>query len=903
MSISAEQKLHVVNLLRKKYVDWNGFDHQAFRREVVNYKRITVKKAVSHLSESKLAQLLVTRDIDSFIERLKGIGKATPLLNSNENSNGDLEILYVPTLDKPVFCAQVYHLLHGTEPVHERLASYLQYIETHELPNTWTFPTYLLQFCYPDTEFFVATRPTQWFLKFMGLNPSLGKPNADTYVAIKDYARILKYTMAEYRPQDMIDVQSMVQVCSDMSASGMPSYEEEDRYDPYQGGGGDNLGFGDSLGFGEALGRMEYDLSQPESGIPDIKSSRENGRPPGERIGSGGALQPELHASESSSSGSGSGSGSSSGSSWPSGISFETDPTMLQDNVSDDSRTQIRLSNSFPSVNGNGASASANDSLPVLFKKFVTGFMVSPAGVARAADYVKAREQAGQNFAHLIAEHELGEQVTDRVFLHLLPHKDSVENQNSGAWIHPVYHYAERVLAYLNKVFTGEPAMRPQVAQLLLEFIRHSVYKADAFDGTSEALARLDELGLFDVGTLSPILHALKPVETLLLHEHTLQVFKWAGGVEKELSLKMMPELNTMGLQLIRRLKEEARVETIPSVHETDLFDIFVWWLVENKFLVAPDETVVQSVHIPPSQAQRDASAPPLQSNSNGGGAHKINQEADSRLQAIVDNETAFEEYSLQDCAQETGVSINMLQQWLNTLERKRQIIFYGPSGTGKTYMARKIARGLTNGTDGLIQMVQFYAGYTYERFIGTLEKPGEFQQFCHAASHRSGPCVMILDEINRADIASVFGDVLTQLDREAVNGSVMRSPFVIPNNVLLIGTMVPGKAFGLFNDSVARRRFAVIPMMPDYEVLKNFHRDTSFQVDGLIRTLNQINTLVENPRFQIGITYFLRKDLQQHIEEIWRFEVEPCIEEAFYNDVEKIDSFRWIKMRRRLTR
>ena len=124
-----------------------------------------------------------------------------------------------------------------------------------------------------------------------------------------------------------------------------------------------------------------------------------------------------------------------------------------------------------------------------------------------------------------------------------------------------------------------------------------------------------------------------------------------------------------------------------------------------------------------------------------------------------------------------------------------------------------------------------------------------------------------------------------------------------MPSNVFIIGTMVPGNPVGLFSDSVARRRFAMIPLLPNYEALRHFHRDTEFEVDGLVRTLNQINSLVENPRYLVGITYFLRKDLSQHIEEIWRFEVEPCIEEAFYDDMEKVESFRWSKMRRRLTR
>ncbi len=869
MSITAEQKAHVINLLKKKYVDWEGFDHQAFRRDEINFKRSTVKKAVSFLSESKLAQLLVTRDTEAFIDRLEHIGKANPLLKSTDVSNGDLEILYVPTLDKPVFCAQVYHLLHGTEPVVERLGSYLEYIEAHELPNTWTFPTYLLQFCYPDTEFFVMPRPTEWFLKYIGLSPTLGRPTPDTYAAIREFAHSLKYALAEYRPQDMIDIQSVIHVCSMMSE---PAYQGINGYDD------------------DSMYQQSNKEFERQFGVDVAEEAEEQ--------------------------------------SWPGGESYDSDSTMLYiSEVSDESHTEVRLANGhspdMKALYGNGSKGEGN-TLPELFKRFVTKYMVSPAGVARAAAYAKAREQAEQNFAHLIAEHELGEKVTDRVFLHLLPHSDTERNQNHGAWIHPVYESAENLMLRLDKKFAAQPDIREQVGHVLLEFIRHCVYKSHALDRSSEALSRLDALSLMDVSSITPILHALKPTQYMLLHENAVNVLNKMGDQVPGVSLTSLPEINTAGLQFVKELKLKAQVETIPSVHDTDLFDIFTHWYAETQNQTeapppappAPEisaspppayaresRSVQQPQFRPQSQSHPQPQAPQSQSKPQGP-AYSPHEEEENSIEVVLEPETENGEYSLEDCAEETGFSVETLQQWLNTLERKRQIIFYGPSGTGKTFMAQRIARGLTNGTDGIVQLIQFHAGYTYEKFIGTGQKPGDFHTFCTKAAQRTGPSVLIIDEINRTDLGAVFGELLAQLDRATDNTMLIKQQvFQIPENVFIIGTMVPGRPVGLFSDSVARRRFAMIPLMPNYEILEHFHRDTVFQVDGLIRTLNQINTLVENPRYQIGITYFLRKDLHRHIEEIWRFEVEPCIEEAFYNDVEKVESFRWSKMKRRLTR
>ncbi|MEM8488798.1 MAG: hypothetical protein AAF564_24850, partial [Bacteroidota bacterium] len=643
MSITAEQKTHVINLLKKKYVDWDGFDHQAFRRDQINYKRSAVKKAVSLLSESKLAQLLVTRDTEAFIERLERVGKANKLLKSTDASNGDLEILYVPTLDKPVFCAQVYHLLHGTEPVVERLASYLDYIEAHELPNTWSFPTYLLQFCYPGTEFLVLPKPTEWFLKYIGLSPTLGKPTPDTYSAIREFAHSLKYAMASYRPQDMIDIQSAIQVCSAMS-------------DPAH----------------HALNGLD-DIEQAEQAVFEdpFRATAD--------VGDG---------------------------SWPQSGSYESDATMLHiSDVSDESHTEINLppeGATFPAALQATDSSGEGSLLPDQFKKFITEYMVSPAGVARAAAYAKAREQAEQNFAHLIAEHELGETVTDRVFLHLLPHADTPENQSKGAWIHPIHEAAERLLERLEIQFSSQQDVREQVGQVLLEFTRHCVYKSNALDRSSEALARLDSLSLMDISSITPILHALKPTQYMLLHQEAIEMLQAYGGAGNSTNLTVLPELNQTGLNFIRHLRNETQTDAIPSVHDTDLFDIFVHWRQENGRTTsaknsepgAPAHTNGSATAQAPEpiEAQPITAAPPYESD------YRRNEErerASETIKAILEpvDSTVNSSYSLEDCSKETGFEISTLQQWLNTLERKRQIIFYGPSGTGKTFMAQQLAR------------------------------------------------------------------------------------------------------------------------------------------------------------------------------------------------------------------
>lgn len=887
MSITAEQKSHVINLLKKKYPDWDGFNHQAFRRDEINYKRSTVKKAVSLLSESTLAQLLVTRETNAFIERLERLGQANSLLQRNESDHGDLEILYVPTLDRPVFCAQIYHLLHGTESVNERLFAYLQYIEEHELPNTWTFPTYLLQFCYPNTEFFVEPRPTEWFLKYIGLSPSLGRPTAETYIAIKQFAHSLKQSLAEYMPQDMIDIQSVIHICSAMNEPVlMPSYS--DGFSPEE----EDLFFGNFDGF-DALESLE--------GGDGEQASEQTAPPSAENID-----EPER------------------ANFWPDSKENEdSDPTMLYiSEVSDESFTEVPESE-HPAISAPIDADYIRDlrsrSLSELYNMFLTSFMASPVGVARAAAYARAREAAEQNFAHLIAEHELGEVVTDRVYLHLLPHADTKASQHSGAWIHPVHASAEALLATLNKKYPEDSEIREQISQVLLEFIRHCVYKANALEKTSEALARLDAISLINLSSITPILHALKPAQYVLLDESAVAVINHFGGASFGNNLQALPDLSATAFQIINLLKKDEAASRFSSVHATDLFDMFAYWLVEKQhFFHDLDEletSAPDAEPVPKTEYDETATDHPALDQ---GAASARPHEMPDRIEPLPEVQEAPPEakpevlikaqsYPLQQCASETGFSEATLDQWNTVLLRKKHLLFYGPAGTGKTFMAQHLARMLVQNTNGLVQLLHLHPGYTYDDFMGKASDRGAqgfFRNFCIEAARRTGPCVLILDDINRIDIATVFGELLYMMEYREIGFALSNDfPFDIPSNVHIVGTMRPADAGAVLHDTVVGRRFALVPLAPDYEVLKAYHSATDFQADGLVRTLTQLNEQIESLGLQIGITYFLRQDLPDHIEAIWRYEVEPQIEAAFGGAPEKVDAFRWNKVHRRMTR
>ncbi len=269
--------------------------------------------------------------------------------------------------------------------------------------------------------------------------------------------------------------------------------------------------------------------------------------------------------------------------------------------------------------------------------------------------------------------------------------------------------------------------------------------------------------------------------------------------------------------------------------------------------------------------------------------------------------------YPLAQMSADTGIAEADLERWKRALERKGQAILYGPPGTGKTYVAQKLAQHLVGGTDGFVELVQFHPAYAYEDFMlgirpeqdgqGRLHYPvvrGRFLDFCDRAASHDGPCVLILDEINRANLARVFGELMYLLEYRdaAVPLSVDGRPFRIPGNVRLIGTMNTADRSIALVDHALRRRFAFLALRPQYGIIERWHKQhTDFNPRGLIGVLRRANSAIADPNYELGISFFLVERPREQMEDIWRMEIEPYLEEYFFDQAGKVDEFRWGKV------
>ncbi len=269
--------------------------------------------------------------------------------------------------------------------------------------------------------------------------------------------------------------------------------------------------------------------------------------------------------------------------------------------------------------------------------------------------------------------------------------------------------------------------------------------------------------------------------------------------------------------------------------------------------------------------------------------------------------------YPISQCSEESGFSEGQLGEWMSAIDRKGQAVFYGPPGTGKTFMAEKLAKHLIANGDGFSRLVQMHAGVTYEDFVEarrpasvvgrearTVSIPGRFVEFCREAEGRSGVCVLILDEMHRADIATVIGELLYLLEHRGQEIQLSGGTrFRVPANVRVIGTMNTADRSNAFLDAAIRRRFAFLELGPRFDVLRNFHRGAAgVPVEELIGVLESINRRIANKRFELGITYFLRPDAGRELESIWRTEIEPIVGDYFFDQPGAADAFTWNAVR-----
>ena len=244
------------------------------------------------------------------------------------------------------------------------------------------------------------------------------------------------------------------------------------------------------------------------------------------------------------------------------------------------------------------------------------------------------------------------------------------------------------------------------------------------------------------------------------------------------------------------------------------------------------------------------------------------------------------------------------LQQLLASAARTRNIILYGPPGTGKTYWVRQLQRRF----DGREAFVTFHQSFGYEDFIEGIRPgltvddlryrlhDGAFKRMCdRAAEDPDNEYLFVIDEINRANIAKVFGELITLLedDKRLGEPNEVRATlpysgdsFGVPGNLLVVGTMNTADRSIALLDIALRRRFTFVHVAPDASLLPTV---SGVDLGAVLRRLNSRIAALLDGDHAIGHSYFLGVKTLEALRFAWDHRVLPLLQEYFYNDAERL--------------